>query len=96
MTERLALLSALAAEPGADALVLCSAAASPDRGAERFLRQICEQSAGCALLPLALDAVGTDNKPQRWADWLQASELTDVTFCATPEDARHWLETHRG
>ena len=96
MTERLALLGALAAEPGADALVLCSAAASPDRGAERFLRQICEQTAGCALLPLALDAVGTDNKPQRWADWLQASELTAVTFCATPEDARHWLETHRG
>jgi len=96
MTERLALLGALAAEPGADALVLCSAAASPDRGAERFLRQICEQTASCALLPLALDAAGTDNKPQRWADWLQASELTTVTFCASPEDARHWLETHRG
>lgn len=94
MTERLALLGALAAEPGADALVLCSAAASPDRGAERFLRQICEQTAGCALLPL--NAVGADNKPQRWADWLAASELTGVTFCATPEDARRWLETPRG
>lgn len=96
MTERLALLSALAAQPGADALVLCSAAASPDRGAERFLRQICEHSAGCALLPVALDAAGTDNKPQRWADWLAASELTGVTFCATPEHARRWLETPRG
>lgn len=96
MTERLALLGALAAAPGADALVLCSAAASPDRGAERFLRQICEQTAGCALLPLALDAAGADNKPQRWADWLVASGLSAVTFCATPEDARHWLETHRG
>jgi len=94
MTECLALLGALAAEPGADALVLCSAATSPDRGAERFLRQICEQTASCALLPLGTP--NADNKPQRWADWLSASELTGVTFCATPQDARHWLETHRG
>jgi len=96
MAERLALLGALAAEPGADALVLCSAAASPDRGAERFLRQVGEQTASCALLPLALEAAGADNKPQRWADWLAASGLSGVTFCATLEDARHWLETHRG
>jgi hypothetical protein len=96
MTERLALLGALAAEPSADALVLCCAVASPDRGAERFLRQIGEQTASCALLPLVLDAAGTDNKPQRWADWLSASELPTVTFCATLEDARHWLKTHRG
>lgn len=96
MTERLALLGALAAEPGADALVLCSAAASPDRGAERFLRQIGEQTASCALLPLALPTAGPDNKPQRWADWLSASGLSSVTFCATIEDAQHWLETHRG
>jgi hypothetical protein len=96
MAERLALLGALAAEPGADALVLCSAAASPDRGAERFLRQVGEQTASCALLPLALEAAGSDNKPQRWADWLAASGLSGVTFCATLEDARHWLEAHRG
>ena len=61
-----------------------------------FLRQIAEQTAGCALLPLVLDAVGTYNKPQRWADWLSASGLPTITFCATLEDARHWLETHRG
>lgn len=96
MSERLALLGALAAEPGADALVLCSAVASPDRGAERFLRQIGEQTASCALLPLSLDAAGSDNKPQRWADWLAASELTGITFCVTVADARHWMETHRG
>jgi hypothetical protein len=96
MTERLALLGALAAEPAAAALVLCSAAASPDRGAERFFRQICEQTASCALLPLSLDATATDNKPHRWADWLAASELNIITFCATPEDACQWLETHRG
>lgn len=96
MAERLALLGALAAEPGADALLLCSAAASPDRGAERFLRQVCEHSASCALLPLGLAAAGVDNKPQRWADWLAASELTAVTFCASVDDARRWMETHRG
>ena len=96
MTERLALLGALAAEPGADALVLCSAVASPDRGTERFLRQVCEQTASCALLPLAIDAADADNKPWRWAEWLSARALTAVTFCATLEDARHWLEAQRG
>ncbi len=96
MTERLALLGALAAEPGADALVLCSATASPDRGAERFLRQVCEHSASCALLPLALDAGSADNKPRRWADWLAASDLGAVAFCATLDDARRWMETRRG
>lgn len=96
MGERLALLGALTAAPGADALVLCSAAASPDRGAERFLRQIAEQTARCALLPLSLEAAGSDNKPQRWADWLSASELSAVTFCATEAQAKRWLETHRG
>ena len=96
MSERLALLGALTAAPGADALVLCSAVASPDRGAERFLRQIAEQTASCALLPLSIHAAGTDNKPQRWADWLTDSGLTAVTFCATEAEAKRWLETHRG
>jgi hypothetical protein len=86
----------LAAEPGADALVLCSATASPDRGAERFLRQVCEHSASCALLPLAIDAASADNKPRRWADWLAASDLGAVTFCSTVDDARQWMETRRG
>jgi hypothetical protein len=96
MGERLNLLTALAAAPGVDALIVCSAASSPDRGAERFLRQVCAEAASCALLPLGSDEAGTDNKPQRWADWLGTTELKPVVFCATSVDAQHWMEQRRG
>jgi hypothetical protein len=96
MGERLTLLTALAAAPGVDALVICSAAASPDRGAERFLRQVCAEAASCALLPLGSDPEDTSNKPQRWADWLTASGLKGVAFCASAADARQWLEQRHG
>ncbi len=96
MTERLSLLAALAAAPGVRALVVCSAAASPDRGAERFLRQVCAEAVECALLPLGSEAASGADKPQRWADWLATSDLQAVTFCATATDARQWMEQHRG
>ena len=96
MAERLSLLTALAAAPGVRALVVCSAAASPDRGAGRFLRQVCAESVGCALLPLGSEGNSAADKPQRWADWLAASDLQAVTFCATATDARQWMEHHRG
>ena len=95
MTERLQLLTALANAPPAKALIVCSAAASPDRGAERFLRQVCAEVASCALLPLASKDPSQD-KPERWADWLAATELKAVSCCATPEDARKWLEAPHG
>ncbi|QHE85723.1 DUF2868 domain-containing protein [Hydrogenophaga sp. BPS33] len=97
MGERLGLLTALAAAPGMRALVVCSAAASPDRGTARFLRQVCAEAVDCALLPLGIETVGTmDNKPQRWAHWLADSDLQAVAFCASPGDARQWMEQHRG
>jgi hypothetical protein len=96
MGERLNLLTALAAAPGVEALVVCSAASSPDRGAERFLRQVCAEAASCALLPLGSDEAGAGNKPQRWADWLGAADLKPVVFCATSGDALQWMEQLRG
>jgi hypothetical protein len=96
MSERLSLLTTLAAAPGVDALIVCSAASSPDRGAERFLRQVCAEATGCALLPLGGDGAGANNKPQRWADWLAATDLQAVTFCATVSDALQWMEQRRG
>ena len=94
MTERLQLLTALASAPPARALIVCSAAASPDRGAERFVRQVCAEVAACALLPLASSDPSND-KPERWARWLAASDLKAVVLCATPAEAQPWLEaTH--
>lgn len=91
MSERLQLLTALASAPPARALIVCSAAASPDRGAERFLRQVCAEAASCALWPMpSLDAA--QDKPERWAQWLAATDLKGVVGCATPKEAREWLE----
>jgi hypothetical protein len=95
MSERLQLLTALASAPPAKALIVCSAAASPDRGVERFLLQVCAEVASCALLPLASKDPAHD-KPERWADWLAATDLKAVTFCASPEAAEQWVEDDRG
>ena len=95
MTERLELLTALASAPPAKALILCSAAASPDRGAERFLRQVCAEVAGCALLPVASKDPQHD-KPERWANWLAATDLKAVVLCPSPGEAQQWLEAPHG
>jgi hypothetical protein len=95
MTERLQLLTALASAPPAKALILCSAAASPDRGAERFLRQVCAEVASCALLTLASKDPQLD-RPERWANWLATTDLKAVSLCQTPEAAQQWLETPHG
>ncbi|MFN3495382.1 MAG: DUF2868 domain-containing protein [Hydrogenophaga sp.] len=94
MPERLQLLTALTAAPAVDALFVCAATASPDRGAERFLRQLCAHTHRCALLPLGSGPDGActgSDKPERWRAWLAASELPGVHFCATVTDAARWL-----
>ena len=96
MSERLGLLTALTAAPGVRALVVCSAAASPDRGTARVLRQVCAEAVDCALLPLGNEAASDADRPQRWADWLIASDLQAITFCASASDALQWMEPHRG
>jgi hypothetical protein len=94
MSERLQLLTTLASAPAGDAVFVCAASASPDRGAERFLRQLCSHTHRCALLPLGRGPGGEmteGDKPGRWSDWLKASELSAVYFCATTADAANWL-----
>ena len=94
MPERLHLLTTLASAPAVDAVFVCAAAASPDRGAERFLRQLCSHTHRCALLPLGRGPDGAwieGDKPGRWSDWLKASELSAVHVCATPAEAAQWL-----
>ncbi len=94
MAERLDLLTRLAGAPPVDALVVCAAAASPDRGVERFVRQLCAQTQRCALWPIGSGQdgeAGAADKPQRWADWLNATGLSMVDFCATPVEASRWL-----
>ena len=95
MSERLQLLTRLASAPPARALIVCSAAASPDRGVERFVRQVCAEVTACALWPQA-SPNPADDKPQRWADWLAAADLKAVGCITSPAEAESWMETPDG
>ena len=89
MSERLQLLAELASGPPGRVLIVCSAAASPDRGAERFVRQVCGEAADCALLPWVGEPAAN---PGRWAAWLGASERKAVHLCDSVRDALQWIE----
>ena len=56
-------------------LLACHAASSPDRGTERFLREVLAHCGECRLwLAGAPDATAI----QRWLDWLRDSGLESV------------------
>lgn len=87
--ERADLLQRLAAAPAHRLLVACHAASSPDRGTERFLREACGRSAACAVL---LGGARQESDAARWRDWLQRSDLVQLTVLTEPEAALAWLE----
>lgn len=87
--ERAELLQRLTAAPAHRLLVACHAASSPDRGTERFLREACSASAACAVL---LGGARQEADTARWRDWLQRSDLVQLTVLSEPEAARAWLE----
>ncbi|RZL88241.1 MAG: DUF2868 domain-containing protein [Variovorax sp.] len=68
-------------------LVGCNAASSPDRGTERFLREVAALSSECRLWLLGGQA--TPETRQRWHDWLAAAGLERIRAGDTPEAALH-------
>ncbi|WP_372657241.1 DUF2868 domain-containing protein [Hydrogenophaga sp.] len=92
MEERSLLMSRLAESPAFRALVVCNGASSPDRGTERFLRQVSAQAHACALLLVYPEHSGAN--PQRWPDWLAGNALHDLPCWQTLEQARDWLGEH--
>jgi len=73
---RRALLDQLAQARPRTVLVVCHAASSPDRGTERFLREVLMHCGECRLwLTGAPDAGAT----QRWLDWLRDTGLERIT-----------------
>ncbi|REN19806.1 DUF2868 domain-containing protein, partial [Mycobacterium tuberculosis] len=57
-------------------LLVCHAASSPDRGTERFLREVLMHCGECRLW--LADAPSTA-AAQRWLDWLQDTGLERIT-----------------
>jgi len=93
---RRALLDRMAEARPRAVLLVCHAASSPDRGTERFLRDLLAHCGQCRLW-LATSA-GTSAKSaadagasQRWIDWLQGTGLPRVAATHRLEDALQGL-----
>ena len=86
---RRALLDQLAHTHPRTVLLVCHAASSPDRGTERFLREVLAHCGECRLW--LADAPGA-SATQRWLDWLRDTGLERITASdrlgiALPESA---------
>ncbi|MBT2299057.1 DUF2868 domain-containing protein [Variovorax paradoxus] len=67
-------------------LVGCNAASSPDRGTERFLREVASLSSECRLWLLGGH---TQETRQRWHAWLADAGLQGIAASDAPETALH-------
>ena len=78
-------------------LVVCDAAASPDRGTARFLREAALSAQRCALVLSAAsggdgDEMRTLAGVRRWRDWMQGAGLADWVFFEQPANAAAWWQ----
>lgn len=93
--ERRRTLDLLAQTRPRTTLVVCDASASPDRGTERFLRDVMQHSAQAGVLLIAGNAPDASLQQQRWQQWLAHAQLTELTCFTDGQAARDWLEnTH--
>jgi hypothetical protein len=76
-------------------LLVCHAASSPDRGTERFLREVLAHCGECRLWPAQdVNSVQNDSAvgaAQRWIDWLQGTGLERVAATHRLDDALQQL-----
>jgi hypothetical protein len=71
---------------------VCHGASSPDRGTERFLREVLAHCGECRLwLASAAKDTPDTNASQRWIDWLQGTGLARIAATPRLEDALQGL-----
>jgi hypothetical protein len=76
---RRSLLDQLAHARPRAVLLVCHAASSPDRGTERFLREVLAQCGECRLwLARASEEKANPGASQRWIDWLRGTGLARI------------------
>lgn len=93
LEERRSVLDAIAQLRPRALVLVCNAAATPDRGTERFLREACGHAGQCALwLADPPAGRGAPNR-ERWRSWLDAAGLQAIASFAQPTDALAWAET---
>ncbi|WGT63485.1 DUF2868 domain-containing protein [Variovorax paradoxus] len=92
---RRALLDQLALARPRAVLLVCHAASSPDRGTERFLREVLAHCGECRLWPAEdVNSVQNDSAvgaAKRWIDWLQGTGLERVAATHRLDDALQQL-----
>ena len=93
--ERSQVLAALAQLRPQALVLVCDAAATPDRGTERFLRDACRHAEHCALWLLDPN-VTNDKPPQRWHDWLDTLHWPQLARLHHLTEAQIWAKKNDG
>lgn len=73
-------------------LVVCDVASSPDRGTERFLREVCSYVDRGAILLTASNR-SSQAYALRWSRWIESLELKNLTCLSTEVEANQWLNS---
>jgi hypothetical protein len=94
--ERAAALAGLRDAAPAALVLAVHAAASPDRGTARFLRDAEALAGRAAVLLLAADGTVTPSAARRWGDWLQAEGFTAWTLLPDAPTAHDWVASAHG
>ena len=90
--ERSAVLAALAQLRPQALVLVCDAAATPDRGTERFLRDACRHAEHCALWLVSPSP--SDVSPQRWHDWLDTLNWPQLARWQHATEVETWAAQH--
>ena len=90
--ERSSVLAALAQLRPQALVLVCNAAATPDRGTERFLRDACRHAKHCALWLVGNDGAA----PQRWYGWLDTLNWPQLARLHHLTETQIWAEKHHG
>ncbi|MDO5290274.1 MAG: DUF2868 domain-containing protein [Pseudomonadota bacterium] len=88
--ERQAALSALAAQRPQSLLIVVHAAASPDRGTARFVREATALASRAALLLHGAEHAASG--AQRWRQWAQAEGLEALALLDSAPAATQWTQ----
>lgn len=92
LDERRSVLDALARLRPRALVLVCNAAATPDRGTERFVREACSHAGHCALWLADPPPGRGEPQRERWRRWLDAAGLQAMATFAQPTDALAWAE----
>ena len=89
--ERSRVVAALAQLRPQALVLVCDAAATPDRGTERFLRDACRHAEHCALWLHSQ----SDTPPQRWHDWLDTLKWPQLARLHQAAEVEIWAQQHQ-